>query len=236
MTQRFYSPRYDFAAQTPCYCNSGRAFGSCCGSTDHHREAPAGIQIVPDFISRDEREDTLRFAEQQHRDWLLVAEINEANGQQTGWKRDPGRVTQYVDMADRKPLMAEWMLRAVQQHVQPRTGMAIERFEEPCMLRYTEGGLYGAHVDGEAFDETVGQWYRAIDRDISLLIYLNDDYAGGGLMFNNLNYTYQPRAGDLVFFPSNNIFRHESLTITSGIKYALVTWSMAVGTPRVGTT
>ena len=58
---------------------------------------------------------------------------------------------------------------------------------------------------------------------ISLVQYLNDDYEGGELSFGGWNYTYKPVAGDLVIFPSNYMYTHRAMPVTSGTKYALAT-------------
>ena len=82
----------------------------------------------------------------------------------------------------------------------------------------------GGHHAVEQDDEH-GVFYKVLDRDISLLLYLNDNYEGGKLKFTRLNYTYKPKAGDLVFFPSNHIFTHESTPLTVGVKWAIVSWA-----------
>ena len=101
------------------------------------------------------------------------------------------------------------------------------------MLRYGTGGKYGIHSDADDYCHEARQPYRFIDRDFSMLIYLNDEYEGGELFFKGLNYRYQPKQGDLVIFPSNHVFSHESLPIERGNKYALVSWGAFPGTPRI---
>ena len=52
--------------------------------------------------------------------------------------------------------------------------------------------------------------------DISILIYLNDDYTGGEIYFNDLNLKIKPTAGSILIFTCNHL--HESLRIESGNK------------------
>jgi predicted 2-oxoglutarate/Fe(II)-dependent dioxygenase YbiX len=59
---------------------------------------------------------------------------------------------------------------------------------------------------------------------LSGLIYMNDDYKGGGLHFPLQDLTIQPKQGMLVFFPSFHTHLHASLEIKEGTKYAIVTW------------
>lgn len=101
------------------------------------------------------------------------------------------------------------------------------------LLHFSPGGKYDIHSDAEHFCTQSKQFYRFIDRDFSMLIYLNDNYEGGGLYFPGLDYLFQPQAGDLVIFPSNHIFTHQSLPVTKGTKHALVTWGAVTGSARV---
>ena len=102
----------------------------------------------------------------------------------------------------------------------------------PTLLRYQRGGKFTLHADAEAQNEQTGERFRIVERDVSLLIYLNDDYIGGELQFSYWNYTYKSRAGDLVFFPSNRIYSHQSLPLKSGQKYSLASWAQGVNINR----
>lgn len=53
---------------------------------------------------------------------------------------------------------------------------------------------------------------------------LNDDYTGGEFCFFNRQLKYSLSAGDAISFPSNYLFPHEILEVTSGIRYVIVTW------------
>jgi 2-oxoglutarate-Fe(II)-dependent oxygenase superfamily protein len=88
------------------------------------------------------------------------------------------------------------------------------------MLRYHEGERFGIHTDailggGEGL------------RQLSALLYLNDDYEGGETYFPRQSLKFKAKAGDLLLFPSTFCYPHESLPVTKGTKYAIVTWFMA---------
>jgi predicted 2-oxoglutarate/Fe(II)-dependent dioxygenase YbiX len=51
----------------------------------------------------------------------------------------------------------------------------------------------------------------------SLVIYLNDDYEGGGLHFIDHELIIKPKAGSIVAFPATTL--HESLAVTVGNKW-----------------
>lgn len=82
------------------------------------------------------------------------------------------------------------------------------------MLKYSAGQEYKAHYDGST----------ASARAVSVIIYLNDDYEGGELEFVNFELKIKPPAGSLFIFPSNYPYSHIAHPVTSGTKYALVTW------------
>ncbi len=127
------------------------------------------------------------------------------------------------------PLVARAMFDCVEPHYATR----IAWFEFPDILRYDAGGHYGAHNDSEVWDEGAAEWRLAEDRQYSLLIYLNDDFSGGALRFDELDLTIQPTPGMLVAFPSDHRFVHTALAVESGTRYAVVSWGAAVGAPRV---
>jgi predicted 2-oxoglutarate/Fe(II)-dependent dioxygenase YbiX len=89
----------------------------------------------------------------------------------------------------------------------------MEYQEAVNFVRYGEGQHFAAHSDhGFSYVCTV-----------SSVMYLNDNYVGGGLQFPHLNYTYQPEEGDIVFFPSTYLYLHAALPVEQGVKYAAVT-------------
>lgn len=82
------------------------------------------------------------------------------------------------------------------------------------LLRYDGGEEYKSHYDGST----------KIARSISAICYLNDDYEGGELEFVNFKVKIKPQAGMMILFPSNYAYTHVAHPITSGTKYAMVTW------------
>ena len=86
--------------------------------------------------------------------------------------------------------------------------------ESYSMLKYSDGEEYVAHYDGNVKS----------GRTISTITYLNDDYEGGELEFPHHGVKIKPQAGMLVVFPSNFAYSHIAHPVTSGTKYAIVTW------------
>lgn len=74
---------------------------------------------------------------------------------------------------------------------------------------YKTGGGMGPHIDKNIENP-------ANTMDWTALIYLNDDYEGGELVFDNLDVTLKPSAGSVVFFPC--IETHSVKEVLSGTK------------------
>lgn len=86
--------------------------------------------------------------------------------------------------------------------------------EEYNILKYSHGQQYHAHYDGATEN----------GRSLSAIVYLNDEYEGGEVEFVNFNIKIKPKPGMLLLFPSNYAYRHIAHPVTSGTKYAIVTW------------
>ena len=89
-------------------------------------------------------------------------------------------------------------------------------------LRYWESMNFVKYETGQHFQEhhDNGYSYNCI---LSSVAYPNDDYEGGELQFRLQNLTVKPKAGDLFLFPSNFMYPHKAMTVTSGTKYSIVT-------------
>jgi Rps23 Pro-64 3,4-dihydroxylase Tpa1-like proline 4-hydroxylase len=76
--------------------------------------------------------------------------------------------------------------------------------------KYSTGKSMGPHVD---------DYNNGDDPNISVVLYLNDNYEGGEINFPNQNITIKPEAGSIVIFPSVDPYYHQSLPVISGVKY-----------------
>ena len=59
-----------------------------------------------------------------------------------------------------------------------------------------------------------------------VLVFLNDEYEGGGLQFKDRvgNDLITFKAGDVLIYPSNEEYLHKALPITDGIQYVAITY------------
>jgi hypothetical protein len=89
-------------------------------------------------------------------------------------------------------------------------------------LRYWEATNYVKYGPGQHFQEhhDHGYSYNCV---VSLVSFPNDDYEGGELYFRLQNVTVKAKAGDTYIFPSNFMYPHRAMPVTSGVKYSMVT-------------
>jgi hypothetical protein len=89
-------------------------------------------------------------------------------------------------------------------------------------LRYWEATNYVKYGPGQHFQEhhDHGYSYNCV---VSLVAFPNDNYEGGELAFSIQGATIKAKAGDLYIFPSNYMYPHRAMPVTSGTKYSMVT-------------
>lgn len=82
------------------------------------------------------------------------------------------------------------------------------------LLRYKQGQFYLTHTDS----------FVGCNRAISCSFALNDDYEGGEFAFFDRELVYKLKKGSCIIFPSNFMYPHEIMPVTSGTRYSIVTW------------
>tara|TARA_B100000579_G_scaffold300390_1_gene250390 strand:- start:670 stop:1299 length:630 start_codon:yes stop_codon:yes gene_type:complete len=126
------------------------------------------------------------------------------------------------------PEMAQQFEKAIAECfrniVAPRYNCEFKSYEPVQFLGYPVGGHYLGHNDGEQFNYETRQWERLMERDISFVFYLNDQYGGGELEFGDLGLTIKPKKGMMIAFPSYKEFAHRVHPVTWGHRYSLVSW------------
>ena len=85
------------------------------------------------------------------------------------------------------------------------------------VLEYNLNQEYKFHHD-TSNDPNSKEYHRII----SIILYLNDEFDGGGTEFSHQ--TYKPSPGYGLFFPSNWSFPHSGQKVLSGKKRVAVTW------------
>ena len=228
-------PLFQLSRTDLCYCNSGKRFKSCCGSMAENRDPPSGVHIVPNFLPPDTCAAWIDYLESQPRQPLAVHSNDASEPSGLAKEQISGRVTDKVEQGELAEKIVAIVGRAYAEPILASSGRVVEWYENPQVLRYEPGGLYGPHSDSDHFLPAEGLWKKVIDRDMSMLLYLNQDFEGGELSFRQFNFIYRPRAGDLLFFPSNGQYAHQALPVRSGIRYVIVSWAAFRDEPRVMT-
>ncbi len=90
-----------------------------------------------------------------------------------------------------------------------------------CLL---PGDSHIAHADNER--RAHGRWApnHTPQRDYTGLVYLNDKFTGGELVFPDRDVVIIPKPGLFIGFPSNHKFVHAVPKVLSGKRYSLPVW------------
>lgn len=92
------------------------------------------------------------------------------------------------------------------------------------VLKYGKTGYLPEHQD-----------QGVSSRVLSTVAYLNDNYEGGEIEFPHVGITVKPKAGSIIFFPSNFVFTHTVKEITNGYRYSIPQWYHSLKIPRMST-
>lgn len=133
-------------------------------------------------------------------------------------------------------ILNDIFLSVITKRAEPFYKGKVEWCEEPNLLFYSKNGKYEPHADADIeYADINGQmkWGRSLDRDISILLYMNDGFTGGLLSFPGYNLKIQPKPGMLVAFPSSSEYMHAAEPTESGCRLVLVSWAALEGVPRV---
>lgn len=90
-----------------------------------------------------------------------------------------------------------------------------------CLL---PGDSHIPHADNQRREH--GRWLpnHTPQRDYTGLVYLNDNFTGGELVFPDRDVVIIPKPGLFVGFPSNHKFVHAVPNVLSGKRYSLPVW------------
>lgn len=103
---------------------------------------------------------------------------------------------------------------AIQNYNKIFSSCHIEQDSGYELLRYEVGQFYREHTDS----------FKDINRSVSCSFCLNDNYEGGEFSFFDNELTIKPPKGSAIMFPSNFMYPHQILPVTSGVRYSIITW------------
>ena len=227
------TPTFKIGRNDPCFCGSGERFKRCCGATGQDRKPPHGVVVIEQYLSQEECRRLVELVNSRPSERLQVIDPDKTTAEALLRRYDDTRVTRRVDMTDHQEELNTLLRKVVTTRIEPDLGINIDWFEEPQILKYEPGGFYATHADSENYDPEENCWTRVADRDVSLLLYLSDDFEGGDIQFNTFHYQLKPRAGMLVYFPSDHRYVHTAMPVTSGMRYAIVSWMSQRGVEKL---
>lgn len=120
-------------------------------------------------------------------------------------------------------LIEDPAIHAINRRIAAISGTAYESGEALQALRYAPGQEYRPHFDFVSTAQVRRLW--------TALIYLNEDYEGGGTAFPRVELEVQGRTGDVLLFGNagpdggpDPLTEHAGLPVTSGTKYLATRW------------
>ena len=228
-------PAADFnpGREDRCYCGSGQLFWSCCGSSEIVRPPPFGLFMFENYIEPDVVAELREFADGKPGQPLQVIDLKSSTPDNIVKVPDERRIVEHVPLTERREQINAWVHNIFEKLAKQYVQQTVEWYEVPELMRYRAGGHYVRHADSQNLDTQTGLWNKVVDRDLSLLIYLNEDFEGGELSFYKLNYQIRPRAGAVIMFPSDQRFLHQAEIVKKGVRYAIVSWAAVKGIPKV---
>ncbi len=121
------------------------------------------------------------------------------------------------------PFDEDLVVSAVADRIAAASGTARAASEPLAVLAYPPGGEYRPHLDTLPGERN--------QRAVTVLTYLNDDFAGGATDFPDVGVSVAPRTGDAIVFHVADAAgrplaaaRHAGAPVTRGVKYLCSRW------------
>jgi predicted 2-oxoglutarate/Fe(II)-dependent dioxygenase YbiX len=197
------------------------------------------ILIAPNVISKEGVAFIIEHAKRQKKEDLSVFDPEQSNKSgNTKFSVDKKvRDTQMIDLEDIAGEIIDLYRNVVTNVINPFYEFEVKDSELPQLLHYGIDGHYMPHCDGESLWKPPGNepliWRKSTDRDLSTVLFLNDDFEGGDFVFPELRVRVRPEPGMLVCFPSTHEYLHGVEPVTKGTRYSIVNWMTVKGFPSM---
>lgn len=198
----------------------------------------SNILIRPNVINERGLKSLINHIKNSKEEDLAVFDPEKTNKTgETKWKVDKCiRDTQLIPLGNTLPEIESLFKNIVKHIINPFYEFEVDSSEIPQILSYDIGGHYSPHIDGEAIWVTPkGEqiWKKSVDRDLSIILFINDEFEGGDLVFPELKIRIRPEPGMMICFPSNHQYIHGVEPVTKGKRYSIVTWATIKGIPSL---
>lgn len=197
------------------------------------------ILIAPNVISKEGVAFIMEHAKRQKKVDLSVFDPEQSNQtKNTKFSVDKKvRDTQMLDLEDIAGEIIDLFRNVVTNVINPFYEFEVKDSELPQLLHYGVDGHYMPHCDGESLWKPPGNepliWRKSTDRDLSTVLFLNDEFEGGDFVFPELRVRVRPEPGMLVCFPSTHEYLHGVEPVTKGTRYSIVNWMTVKGFPSM---
>jgi hypothetical protein len=155
-----------------------------------------------------------------------IIEFVESSEECSGTAKNDTNVFYYTkDLLIRKNLFIDGLISLISDMVRIK---AEELFkcnlgESGVMIAKTiSGHSPEEHADSQNMDGTPKDCCS--DFHVSAVVYLNDDFDGGELVFPKIGYSYKPVAGSCIIFPSHTGYSHYVDSVLTGKRIVLPFW------------
>ena len=194
----------------------------------------SNVLIEPNVLTPEAIEELLQHCKNSSKTDLSVFDPDKTNETgETSWIVDKNiRDTQIIEFGDLYPKIEDLFKNIVKHIINPFYNIEVWDSEVPQCLRYGIGGHYSPHIDGRSIWVAPNGdkiWRKSTDRDLSLVLFLNDDFEGGNFVFPDLHIQVKPKPGLLVVFPSDQNYLHGVNPVISGERFSIVTWARVKG-------
>jgi prolyl 4-hydroxylase len=116
-------------------------------------------------------------------------------------------------------------LKTVREWMARRYGVPFSYAELYSLDRYYPGQSHKRHFDGLILTDRYAELAKNIPaRDVSIIIFLNDTFTGGDLVFDRQSIKVKPAIGSAILFPACYTHAYQTLPVLQGCKYTVTAW------------
>ncbi len=184
------------------------------------------IVVIPNFINSDVLHEIAKLLSEvkiTHLNTMLDGGVERASlvyHDQTN--RHIKRPPVIIDYSDNDALYKtlDGQVSRIQEEIERSFSLEVHPETKYAVTVYVEGAELPGHFDrAELIAGPTPNGYP--HRDVSSVLYLNDDFVGGVFSFDIQGIRIIPRAGTLILFPGTRPFTHSVSVLESGLRYTV---------------
>ena len=160
-----------------------------------------------------------------------IASTEPASRDNCRWAVD----TLIADMRQAGPLVQRLegtIATLCKKQIEPVLQWPIEWFEQPLLCTLPVGAHWQLHADAETYNAASGFAERQCNRDLTVLLFVDDMPADVTIHWPFFNYRYRASRGDVLVFPSDQRFRYEMAASAQSACTVVLSWLNRVGPAR----